>query len=133
MIKFTISGNPKIKKNNRTIYINKSTGNRFIGKSKRLQLAENYYHDELLSQLTTLQYQSLYKYNFPLTDILEIEYKFYRGDKRKCDLSNLLELPNDCLQSAGIIADDCQIHKIIAYKYYDKEARTEIIIKLIKE
>ncbi len=129
MIKFVIPGNPQTKKNSRTIYINKATGNRFIGKSKRLQLAEDYFHTELLKQLLIFKYQSMFKYTFPLKDKLEVEYKFYRGDKRKIDLSNLIELPNDCLQSAGIIADDSQIYKIIAYKDYDKEnPRCEIII-----
>ncbi len=90
------------KKNNRPIY---GRGTRkFIGKSDKLIIAEKY-----LTQMLFLE-----KRRQNLTTIIgdiHCEMKFEFSDKNSrslklCDLSNLYELPQDCLQQAGIIEND---------------------------
>lgn len=53
-----------------------------------------------------------------LTENIHAEFKFYfanyytkkgQMNKKLGDLSNLYQLPEDCLQAAGVIEDDCQI------------------------
>jgi len=135
MIKFTIYGNPIVKKNTRPVYVNKATGKRFIGKSKRLKEYEN----NSVMQLKKFK-RLYYKLNssgevvddFPISNPIQVMYKFYRGTRHKVDTSNLIEAPQDCLIKAGIISDDSIIKKITAEKFYDKDnPRTEIEIEVI--
>lgn len=102
-----------VKKNRRPVFRNKRTGRAFIGKSSELKNAESY----LLLQLQSLR--NNHKITKPLNGalwcVLLFKYKdFYtaRGtvSRHVGDLSNLLELPADCLQEAGIIENDAQIH-----------------------
>lgn len=113
---------PIVKKNNRPIYRNKHTGKPFTGKSKRLQEAE------IETQLSLLQQKNyLRKVQFPITGEITAEISFYRSSKRVCDVSNLVELPNDCMQKVGIFENDSQITHLFLHKYYDKSfPRTEI-------
>jgi Holliday junction resolvase RusA-like endonuclease len=99
MIQMTDSGHI-VKKNNRPIY------GKMIGKSKRLINAERY----LVFQLLGLRKE-------PITSYLLAKFTFYfpinkiytkQGtvSKHLADISNLYELPQDCLTKAGIIEDD---------------------------
>jgi Holliday junction resolvase RusA-like endonuclease len=101
------------KKNNRPIFQNRGNRKAFLGKSDDLKAAE----DNYLRQLHDLKDdQKIIK---PIGSDLWIVCFFYfsefyikdgsRRSKRVNDLSNLLELPMDCLQTAGIIEDDSQV------------------------
>lgn len=102
-----------IKKNNRPIHLNKATGQRFPGKSPQLRLMENYLVARFKEQGSALA--------DPIDQYVRAEFKFYFKDyytKKGAmsmnlpDLSNLYELPQDCLTMAGIIDDD---HLICAH------------------
>jgi Holliday junction resolvase RusA-like endonuclease len=118
-MKIILTGNPIIKKNSRPIYKTKSRP--ILGKSAKLKEAEKLAHYEALSQKQgpTIDYP------------ISIKFLFYRNNKRKVDLSNLYEFPQDILEGAGIIANDNLIESHDgSRKLYDKETpRTEIYIK----
>jgi len=137
-MKLTITGDTIIKKNHRPIYINRTTGKRFLGKSKRLSDYEDWAvvslkegivdYFEGYSNLNELPKFKL----FPIKELIQITYKFYCKTKRKVDLSNLIEAPQDCLVKADIISDDSIIKRIIAEKFYDKKnPRCVLFIELI--
>jgi Holliday junction resolvase RusA-like endonuclease len=98
-----------VKKNGRSIFKNKKTGRMFPGKSQRLISAEY----EIIKQLT--EYKELFKItkaiDYPIHLTLEFYMKNYFTQQGNMslklpDLSNLYELPQDCLQQAGIIEND---------------------------
>jgi len=133
MFKFIIKGNPLSSKNTRPIYIDKSTGKRFIGKSKRLKE----YTKDALIQLG-LQKRQYFKNNvrsyssveIPIYIDISTALLFYVKDRRKRDLANLIQLPADLLQQAEIIKDDSQIKSFDGSRIYIDKAnpRTEIYI-----
>lgn len=103
-----------VKKNNRQIMRNRKTGKMFIGKSERLGAAERDIVDFLH---TAKQYNCIDEKKYPITIPVQVTLKFYfhknsfftkKGtiNKKLPDLSNLYQLPEDCLQKAGIIFDD---------------------------
>jgi len=66
---------------------------------------------------------------------VKVEYLFYFPDKRRRDVDNRMKILNDCLEDAGVIADDSLIFegkfkKIISKK---KGHLTIIRIKEIKD
>lgn len=134
---FIIKGNPIVKKNSRPVHMHGKIP--FIGKSKRLKEYEEVAYAELLKQMLDYR-KTAYTITqdpdlcdlFPLFDAEEpfyVRYWFYRGDKRRCDCSNLVEAPQDALQQAGVIENDNLIAEFRASKAYDKEnPRVEIII-----
>lgn len=90
-----------VKKNSRPIFMHGSRP--FIGKSKELQMAESY--------LTTML---KIKKTETIVDQVWVKYHFIYGPMHKrafalTDLSNLFELPNDCLQASGVLKNDRQI------------------------
>lgn len=101
-----------VKKNGRPIRRNRYSGQPFIGKSSRLVDAE----------MTLEAAFAEIKPPQPITDPVwalfwfEFEQSWAFTKKTKAlrlsmpDLSNLLELPQDCLQSAGVLANDNLIH-----------------------
>lgn len=99
------------KKNNRPIF--NSGGKTFIGKSTKLRDAELYMVSRLKMHKISLNIQTI-------TDPIEVSFVFYfknyyvdgRISKLVPDLSNLVQLPEDCLQTAGIILDDKQIYSL---------------------
>jgi len=136
-MKFTITGDTIIKKNHRPIYINRATGKRFLGKSKRLSDYETwavtclkegiveYWEGMISGELPGFKL-------FPIKEPIQITYKFYCKTKRRVDVSNLIEAPQDCLVKADIISDDSIIERIIAEKFYDKKnPRCVLFIELI--
>lgn len=55
----------------------------------------------------------------PLTATVNIKAKFYRGNKQRVDIDNLLKMLLDLLQTAKIIYNDDQVRKISAELYKD--------------
>ena len=103
-----------VKKNNRPIYRGRN-GMPFIGKSDLLQSAEGHLTNQLRLELLRLRtfktidrpVWCIYWFFFPENDF--VVKKGPRKGKlsgRIPDLSNLLELPSDCLQKAGVIQND---------------------------
>lgn len=131
-LKFTITGDPMTKKNKRPIFRNRRTGRVFLGKSGRLRSAETAAVWELKSAL--LGWGRNAEIVFPIVEPVAVRFMFYRKTHRRCDLSNLLELPQDALVKAGILQDDSLIESLDgSRKLYDpKNPRTEIIISTFK-
>lgn len=124
-MKLIIIGKPVSSKNSRPVFVNSATGKRFVGKSTRL--AE---HTE--SALWELKAQKAKnRSRLPLTNDLTVCFRFYVPDKRKRDLVNLIQLPQDLLQEAGIIEDDSQIKSLDGSTILldRKNPRTEIYIE----
>lgn len=102
-----------IKKNNKEIRFNRATGQRFIASNKRVLSAQSHLVSQLRSRANLLH---LYKpIECPVWTLLLFWFKDYftqKGvvSKKLPDLSNLYQLPEDCLQKAGILVDDNQIH-----------------------
>lgn len=106
-----------IKKNSRQI-MRGAGGQPFIGKSKSLSVIEKV----LTQRLTICRLQQ--RIDTPISTDVSVKMIFFfknywikpknkkeltRRSKTLGDLSNLYQLPEDCLQLAGIIADDAQI------------------------
>lgn len=92
MIKVIIPGNPTTKKNSNEIHINPKTGQRFVSPSQRFK-----------------EYQDMALWFVPQEGIdypINLKCVYYREDKRKVDLCNLLEATCDILVKGGTIADD---------------------------
>jgi len=149
-INFTISGNPVSSKNSRPIYINKSTGARFIGKSRALkdymdkglgELKDEISYGAVIDSAGNGVYIKFVRtdkceaMSIPITAPVEITFTFYVKDKRNYDLCNMCQAPLDLLKMANIIEDDN--YKIVpsldgSRIYIDKlNPRTEIEIKIL--
>jgi Holliday junction resolvase RusA-like endonuclease len=103
------------KKNNRPLYKNRGTGRSFIGKSPELKAAENH----LVRQLRILRDKQgiTQPYKGAVWLMLQFgcaNYFTVRGSvsRQIGDLSNMIELPQDALQEAGIIENDAQVHSL---------------------
>ena len=103
--KFIIDGQPMSKKRNYKIIK--------IGRHYTLGLATKYKHweksatDQLWAQRMT--YQSHMTGVFQITSLVEVAFEFFLKGKRKYDLSNLIQGPEDALVKAGILEDDALI------------------------
>lgn len=104
-----------VKKNKRPIKINHRTGNRFIGKSNELVCAEqqmiNIFRRQILRskdfKIIDRPIWCVFLFYFPEDDfVVKNGPRKGRMSGRLPDLSNLYELPQDCLQKAGVIAND---------------------------
>lgn len=95
-----------------------------LGKSSKLKSAEETALWEIKEQSGNIIEP------LPITYRMHVKFLFYRGDHRNVDLSNLYEFPQDVLQKAGIIENDCLIESHDgSRKLYDKEnPRTEIYV-----
>ena len=99
------------KKNSRPIY--RRGGKPFLGKDPAFAKAENAMVQELRLQASNSRITQ------PFEDDVWAMFLFHfdnyyvkdgsRRSKRIGDLSNLYQMPEDCLQKAGIIKDDSQI------------------------
>lgn len=96
---FIIQGKPAIKKNSRKIMRSFKTGKPFLGKTDSLKAAEMSAYYELSAQKTAQKFKMI---NFPVN----IKFTFYLPTNRLPDLSNLYQLPEDSLQTAGILKND---------------------------
>jgi Holliday junction resolvase RusA-like endonuclease len=110
--------NHAVKKNHRPFFKNKSTGRMFLGKDQRLVNAEN----QLIRKLREAWFgrQAFHGGPSRISEPVAVEFLFYfpkdvyftkKGVKSKllADLSNLYQLPEDCLQKAGILENDRDI------------------------
>lgn len=105
------------KKNSRPLMRNRRNGRPFVGKSLDLKLAENHlintFRLEMLRrpgfQTITIPTWAVFLFHFPRSVYFT---KQGQMSQRIPDLSNLYELPQDCLQSAGVISND---HLICAH------------------
>ncbi len=111
--------NPVTKKNSQNIYINRSTGRRYISPSEKYKQ----YARDCASVLPRIE---------TITTPINIKCLFYMQTRRRVDLTNLLEAIDDILVNCGIIEDD-NYNIVVSHDgsrvYYDKEnPRTEIYI-----
>ena len=121
-----IKGQPIPKKNSQEIHVNQATGKRFVSQNER-------YKEYELSALWQLKTQP---HNVP-DPPLNVKCIYFRADKRRVDLTNLLEATDDILVRAGIIEDD-NFNIIAGHDgsrvLYDKQnPRTEIEITRMEE
>ncbi len=86
-----------------------STNNLFAGKTKRFPSRRYKAWREEAVRIVVAQ-RPLPSFNAPVAITLSIG----RPDKRKRDLDNLFKAPLDLLVEAGILADDCLIHRLSA-------------------
>lgn len=126
MIKFTIPLAPVTKKNHQQILINRSTGKPFVMPSREYK---QYEHNALFFIPVKPQNCVLERVNVKAT--------FYMPNRRKCDLTNLLQALDDIMVKSGFIDDDN--YTIIAGHdgsrvYVDIEnPRTEVEIERIED
>lgn len=124
-MKIIINAEPRSKKNSQEISFNRKTGKRFIRQSDLY-----------------LQYEKecglyLKKYNYNISDPINLKCIFYVKDRRKRDLANYIEAIQDILVKYNVISDDN--HFIVvsldgSRMLIDKERpRVEIEIAKIKE
>ncbi len=121
MMMFVIYGQPRTKKNSQQIVFNKKTGRQFVKQSD----AYKGYEKEAIRQLTQMGL------NDTLIDYpVNIACKFYRGDRRRVDLTNLLEAIDDVMVKARLLEDDnCNI--VVTHDgsivLYDKEKPRTVV------
>lgn len=77
---------------------------------------------------STDQIREEWKNQPALTTSLELRIKFISGNRRKWDMDNRIKALQDCLQDAGVIADDAQIDSLIVRREYGKTDETHIIV-----
>ena len=125
-----------IKKNSRDIMYNRRTKKPFIGKKADLANAEKYLIEYM--QLHALKMGIREPLNEPVWAIFFFHFtkeQFFtkKGIMRQTigDLSNLYQLPEDCLEKAGVIANDTLI---MAHDYSRRlpAEKTELEIYLMK-
>ena len=94
MIQLTISGQPITKKNSqRLIY----------AKGRIIPIPSAQYKIYEAAALRQLQFQYLAE---PIEYPVNLSCVFYMGNRRKCDMTNLLQSVQDILVKAKVIADD---------------------------
>lgn len=119
----TLYGNPATKKNSGQIVRLKNGMTRIIPSKKYTE-----YENDCIRQLGLN--------STPIDEPINVKCIFYRGSRRKVDLSNLISAVSDMLVKANVIADDNR--DVVAGNdgsrvYYDKEnPRTEITIETME-
>lgn len=94
-IKITLYGRPVTKKNGQTIIKNKKTGRPIIVQKKGYRD----YERDCLRQITG-------KHKLNISYPVNVKAIYYMPDRRRVDLTNLLEATDDILVRAGVLADD---------------------------
>lgn len=129
MIKFTIPLAPITKKNSQQIRY-KYVRDKYTGKPKRapyIAPSEAYKNYEAAALWFVPKGKQI---NVPVN----VKCLFYMPDRRKCDLTNLLEAVDDILVTAGLLADDnytiVESHDGSRVLYDKQKPRTEIYITL---
>ena len=90
----TLKGAPRTKKNHQQILKNRS-GRPFVAPSKEFLV----YQEQCLWQIRTPQRS--------ISEAVNVKAVYYMPDRRRVDLTNLLEATDDILVKAGVLADDC--------------------------
>lgn len=128
------------KKNKWTVFRNRRTGKVGIGAPRDLKLAENYLVYEMQEQALKQGWKE--PYTGPVWAIFHFYFtneQYYAKPKRKADkpvmkknvkdLSNLIQLPEDVLQKAGIIENDCQICSLdLSRRLVGEKTKVEIFL-----
>lgn len=101
-----------ILKNSKQI-LRKFSGQRFIGTSSRAKHAQNYLNalllrEKLKARIDTIDFDVNVKFVFHYPKSVYFTKSGKRSNKVG-DLSNLYELPQDCLQKVGILSSDSLI------------------------
>jgi len=124
-MKFIITGNPCSSKNAIRSGITKQ-GRNYTYTKKNIKDYKDNGLKELKEQMNN------YDISYPITDYVEVSFKFYVKDLRKRDLVNLCQMPCDLLQNSGIISNDYLIISLDGSRIVgvDAEPRTEIEIKI---
>lgn len=101
------------KKNQKRAFVNKRTGKGFLVQESKSKLVENWIHQKLNVEKLKQRIETI-------TDDIQISFiieypktvyftkKGHRSNK-VLDISNAIQVYEDCLQKAGIIANDSQI------------------------
>lgn len=122
-MEFTINVVPRTKKNSQQIIFAK--GRRLIIPSKLYQQFEK----DCLKQIPD-------KYRNGISSPVNIKAVFYVKDRRRVDLTNLLEALDDMLVKADVIEDDCRdiiVGHDFSRVYHDKDnPRIEVEITEVK-
>lgn len=123
-MKLVIKGNPKSKKNNKTMAVNKKTGKMFPMTNK----ATTEYMKDAVQQLKD-QFVGYKITEYPIA----VQMVFYYPTKHRKDIDNSMSTLLDCMKTAGVIVDDDVTHVNELYAYfagYDKEdPRVEILLE----
>lgn len=94
-INITLYGRPVTKKNGQMIIKNKKTGQPMIIQKKTYRA----YEKDCLKQITG-------KHKLNISYPVNVKAIYYMPDRRRVDLTNLLEATDDILVRAGVLADD---------------------------
>lgn len=125
LAEFVIPSRVRIKKNGKRIF---SRATRF-GPGRITVLSSPQYCQWEAMALRTLK--QAWRGQERIEDRLEAHFEFHFENKlAEPDTSNCVEGPQDCLQAAGVIRNDKQIQKLVAFKVFDSEPKT--IIRLYK-
>lgn len=127
MMMFVLMGQPRTKKNSQQIVFNRKTGRQFVKQSD----AYKKYEKDAICQITQMGL------NNTLIDYpVNIACKFYRGDRRRVDLTNLLEAVDDVMVKARLLEDD-NSNIIVSHDgsvvLYDKEKPRTVVVITRKE
>ncbi|SFH68960.1 RusA family crossover junction endodeoxyribonuclease [Pisciglobus halotolerans] len=127
MLQLTIIGKPITKKNSQRILRNRRTGKPFVAPSAQY---ERYKKDFIIQAMSA-------KPKEPINNPVCITALYYMPDKRRVDITNLMNATHDLLQDSAIIADDSsKIVKSVdgSRVLLDREnPRVEILIKEYEE
>lgn len=70
--------------------------------------------------------------NEPFLDGIVVNIRAHTPDKRRRDVDNMLKVPLDAMQKAGVYGDDSQIMRLAIEKIYSTQpGRLEILIESI--
>lgn len=124
MIKFTIPLQPISKKNSQQIFVNKKTNQPFIFPSQKYK-----------------EYERAAAWFIPknicINEPVNIKCLFYMKNRRKCDLTNMLEAIDDVMVKCGLLTDDnytiVQSHDGSRIMHDKERPRTEVYIESLKD
>lgn len=127
------------KKNGRKIFVNRATGRLFPSKGKDLRSAENSLQIAFKSQMQA------FNITYPIDERIWAIYFFHfetdsfftkKGQisRKLPDLSNLLELPSDCLTQSGVISDDTLIDSFdLSRRLVGAQTKLEVFLLRIND
>lgn len=87
-------------------------GNNRLYKSRELKDYEHFFH------LKMLAYRFMFKDSIKEKFSIEIHVYF---QSNRSDLDNAAKIILDCLQTSGVIENDRLCHRLLMYKFVDKE------------
>lgn len=124
MIKFVIPLQPISKKNSQQIFVNRKTNKPFIMPSQKYK-----------------EYESAASWFIPknicIDEPVNIKCLFFMKNRKKCDLTNMLEAIDDIMVKCGLLADDnytiVQSHDGSRIMHDKERPRTEVYIEYLKD